>query len=534
MIFRRILNAIPLPAMAAGVAVSWFCLSFVSQTAAAQEVSTFYIREYRVEGAKRLENIEVERAVYPFLGPERTPADVDGARLALENAYHEKGYQTVSVIIPQQDPRYGVIRLQVVEGKVGRLHVQGARFFLSSRIKKAAPSLAEGTVPNMHDVTKDIVGLNRLADRRVTPELTAGSEPGTVDINLNVEDKLPLHGALELNNRYSADTTPLRLNGSLSYGDFLQKGHTIGLSFQVAPQDLGDAQVYSGYYLARISDGVSLMLQGTKQNSDVSTLGGAAVGGRGEIVSLRALYDLPSEDKFYQNFSLGLDYKNFREDIVIGKDTISSPIEYWPMSANYGATWIGEDGFTEFNASLNFHLRGLGSSETDYSNKRYNADGNYVYLRADAAHTHDLKGGSQVFGKIQGQIASKPLVNGEQIAGGGLDTVRGYLEATALGDNGVFGTAEFRSPSFIGTPDENGKWTNEWRIHAFVEGGLTGIWDALPGQQARYGFAGVGVGTRILYAKHYHGTLDLGVPLIDQANAEAGELRLTFRGWADF
>jgi hemolysin activation/secretion protein len=534
MIFRRILTPFTLPSMAAGMAVSWFGLGVVTGPATAQEVGTFYIREYRVEGSKRLANPDVERAVYPFLGPERTPSDVDRARMALEEAFHERGYQTVSVIIPQQDPRYGVIRLQVVEGKVGRLHVQGARFFLPSKIKKDAPSLAEGSVPNMNEVSKDIIGLNRLADRRVTPELTAGSEPGTVDINLKVEDKLPLHGALELNNRYSADTTELRLNGSMSYGNFLQKGHTIGLSFQVAPQNFDDAQVYSGYYLARVSDGVSLMLQGTRQNSDVSTLGGAAVGGNGEIVSLRALFDLPGEASFYQNISLGLDYKNFREDIVVGKDTISSPIEYWPMSANYGATWIGENGFTEFNTSLNFHLRGLGSTETDYSNKRYNADGNYVYLRTDAAHTHDMNGGAQVFGKIQGQIASKPLVNGEQIAGGGLDTVRGYLEATALGDNGVFGTAEYRSPSFIGTPDENGRWTNEWRIHAFAEGGLTGIWDALPGQQARYGFASVGVGSRILYAKHYNATFDLGVPLIDQANAEAGAVRLTFRGWADF
>ncbi len=534
MIFCRILTAIPLPSMVAGAAISWFCLGISTQRVKGQEIKSFYIREYRVEGAKRLKNLEVERAVYPFLGPQRTPSDVDGARLALESVYHEKGYQTVSVVIPQQDPRYGVIRLQVVEGKVGRLRVQGARFFLPSQIKKEAPSLAEGKVPNMSDVTKDIVGLNRLTDRRVTPELTAGSEPGTVDINLNVEDKLPLHGALELNNRYSADTSPLRLNGSLSYGNFLQKGHTVGLSFQVAPQDLGDAQVYSGYYLARVSGSVSLMILGTKQNSDVSTLGGAAVGGRGEIVSLRALFDLPGEDKFYQSFSLGLDYKNFLEDIVIGKDTVSSPIEYWPMSANYGATWIGENGFTEMNASLNFHLRGLGSTETDYSNKRYNADGNYIYLRTDAAHTHDLSGGSQVFGKIQGQVASKPLVNGEQIAGGGLDTVRGYLEATALGDNGVFGTAEFRTPSFIGKQDENGKWRDEWRIHAFVEGGLTGIWDALPGQQSRYGFASVGVGTRFVYANQYNGSIDLGVPLIDQVGAEAGDPLLTFRGWADF
>ncbi len=516
------------------IAGTCVCFGIVTQLSKAQEITSFYIREYRVEGAQRLKNLEVEEAVYPYLGPERTPADVDEARQALEKAYHDKGFQTVSVIIPQQDPRYGVIRLQVVEGKVGRLRVNGARFFLPSRIKAAAPSVAEGNVPNMNDVSEEILGLNRLGDRRVTPELRAGIEPGTVDIDLNVEDELPLHGSLELNNRYSANTTPLRINGSISYGNLYQLGHTLGLSTQIAPQDIDDAQVYSGYYLARVSDSVSLMLQATKQNSDVSTLGGGAVAGRGNTAGLRALFDLPTTPTFYQTFSLGIDYKNFDEDIVIGKDTVASPIEYWPLLASYGASWIREDGFTEFNATLNFHLRGLGSSESAYANKRFNADGNYVYLHEEIANTQDLKGGSQLFTKLQGQIASQPLVNNEQFAGGGLSTVRGYLEATALGDNGFFGTIEFRSPSFIGTPDEDGKWSNEWRIYGFAEGGMVGIYDALPGQQGLYGLASVGAGTRFLVADHYNGSVDVGVPLIDQADADVGEVRVTFRSWADF
>ena len=122
-----------------------------------------------------------------------------------------------------------------MEGKVGRLRVNGARWFLPSRIKSEVPSVAEGSVPNLNQVGKEIVAVNRLADRRVTPELRPGIEPGTVDIDLNVEDKLPLHGSIELNNRYSADTTALRLNGALSYGNLFQKGHTAGAQFPDRP-----------------------------------------------------------------------------------------------------------------------------------------------------------------------------------------------------------------------------------------------------------------------------------------------------------
>lgn len=500
----------------------------------ADSVMRFYIRQYKVEGSGRLKPLEVEEAVYPFLGPGRTADDVEQARAALEKVYHDKGFQTVSVGIPQQDPRRGVVRLEVAEGKVGRLRVNGAKWFLPSRIKQEVPSVAEGSVPDFNRVSKEIVAVNRLGDRRVTPELKPGMVPGTVDIDLNVEDKLPLHGSLELNNRYSADTTPLRLNGALSYANLFQLGHTLGANFQIAPENPDDALVYSGYYLARVSDRMSLMLNATKQDSDISTLGGAAVAGNGTIVGIRAMVDLPTTQKFYQNFNFGMDYKNFNEDVVIGKDTIESPIEYYPISASHSATWMADTHFTELNTSLNLHLRGMGSGEQDYSNKRYNASGNFIYLRGDAAHTHDIKGGSQVFGKIQGQIAGQPLINGEQIAGGGLGTVRGYLEATSLGDNGVFGTVEFRSPTLIGKGDTSPTPSDEWRFHLFADAGLVGIYDPLPGQRIRSGLSSIGVGSRIQVRKHYHASVDAALPLIEQTNTEDGSLRITFRGWADF
>jgi hemolysin activation/secretion protein len=508
--------------------------ALVCPQASAQETQRFYIREYRVDGGKRLKSLEVEEAVYPFLGPGRGPEDVEQARQALEKAYHDKGFQTVSVTVPPQDPRRGVIRLAVQEGKVGRLRVNGAKWFLPSRIKSEVPSVAEGSVPEFKQVGREITAVNRLADRRVTPELLPGREPGTVDINLNVEDKLPLHGSLELNNRYSADTTALRLNGALSYGNLFQLGHTLGVNVQIAPENIADAQVYSAYYLARVSDKASLMFSATKQDSDVSTLGGAAVGGRGETAGIRALIDLPTSEKFYQTFSFGIDYKNFDEDVVIGPDTISSPIEYYPLGANYSASWMGDKSFTELNTSLNLHLRGMGSGVADYQNKRYNSSGSFIYLRADASHTLDLKGGSRLFGKLQGQLAGGPLVNNEQFAGGGLATVRGYLEAAALGDNGLFGTLEYRSPTLIGKADLRSNPSDEWRFHIFAEGGLVGIYDALPGQEETTSLASVGLGTRIQVHEHYHGSVDVAVPLIEQPDAGVGDVRVTFRGWADF
>lgn len=526
--------------VAAGAFLLWMPDLSSAQSAETPAPSPiFYVKEYRISGSTKLPTLEIQRTVYPYLGPARTADDVEKARQALEKAYRDKNHQTVSVLIPQQDPRFGIIRFEVIEGKVARLRVNGAKWFLPSRIRAAVPSLAEGQVPDLNQTEKEIIALNRLADRRVTPSLKAGTEPGTVDIDLNVEDKLPLHGSLELNNRYSADTTRLRLNGSLSYGNLFQRGHTLGGSFQVAPENTDDSLVYSVYYLSRINDKVSLMLQGTKQESEISTLGGStAVAGAGEILGLRAIFDLPPGKDFYQSFTLGMDWKNLEETTYAGSGGLvlrEAPIHYFPISASYSAAFIGKDRFTDVNLTATLHMRGLGGSDdSDFDAKRIYSRASFFHLRGDISHTIDLSGGSQLFGKLQGQLADGPLVNAEQIAGGGLGNARGYLESEALGDNGVFATFEYRTPSFIGVEDENGKRRDEWRIHAFLEGGMLGIYDALPGQDSTMTFASFGIGTRFKYAGHYHGSVDFAFPLLDQGTTEAFDPLITFRGWADF
>ncbi len=288
------------------------------------------VNEYRIEGVHLLPQTIVEETVYPFLGPGRTTDDVEKARAALEKAYNAAGYQTVSVEVPPQHVRGGVVMLRVVEGTVGRLRVHGARFFSPDEIRAEAPSLAEGTTPNFHDVQRDIVALNQLPDRRVTPALRAGTTPGTVDVDLNVDDTLPLHASVEVNNRYSSDTTHTRLTATVHYDNLWQLGHSLSFTYQVAPERTSDAQVYSASYLARIPSvsWLSLLAYGVKQDSDVSTIGDINVAGRGEIAGARAIIALPYEDGFFHTFSFGADYKHFDQGVMLAArpSRLRSPI----------------------------------------------------------------------------------------------------------------------------------------------------------------------------------------------------------------
>jgi hemolysin activation/secretion protein len=496
-----------------------------------------------VQGSKTIPPLAVEEAVYPYLGRGRTAADVEKARAALERAYHKAGYQAVSVDVPQQDVAEGVVFLRVSENPVGRLRVRGTRYFSPSSIKALAPELSEGRPLNFDDVNKAVMRLNRQRDLRVTPDLKPGAEPGTLDVDLKVQDSLPLHGSIELNNRYSANTAHLRLNGAISYENLWQAGHSAGFNFQVAPEKPSDATVYSAYYLARFReiDWLTLLVQGTKQNSDVSTLGGAAVAGRGSVLGFRLLAALPGSEKLFHSLSAGVDWKNFKEDVVIGGERSATPVEYFPLTVNYGATWTGKGRSTELNAGLNFGIRGPGSDRAEFDAKRYNATGGYIYFRGDLAHTQELPGGFQLYAKLQGQASPDNLINSEQFSGGGIGTVRGYLESAALGDNAALGTIELRSPSLLpqrtGKASDNGqidKAVNEWRLLAFVDGGRLTLNDALPEQQDAFDLFSVGIGTRVKAFNHYNGSLDLGFPLRGLNETQRGDWQLSFRIWGEF
>ncbi len=507
----------------------------------------FDIDDFAVQGADTLPEIDIEEAIYPFLGPNKTADDVEKARAALEKAYHDKGYQTVSVAVPPQNAQAKVITLKVTELKVGRLRVKNSRYFDLDKIKHGAPSLKEGSVPNFTDVTKDIVSLNQWPDRRITPALRAGVTPGTVDVDLNVEDKVPVHASVELNDRQSPNTTGLRLNSTVHYDDLWQLGHSFSFSYQVAPQRPGDAEVFSGSYLAHIPDvdWLSFLLYGVKSASNVATVGGTNIVGPGEIIGGRAVITLPSRENFFHTLSAGLDFKHFDQTVNLAGSGFSSPVTYYPLVVSYGATWQNEKFTTQLNASFTENMRPPSSSPLDFDNKRFDASPSFSHLNADISHTQELPEGFQFYAKLQGQVADGPLVSSEQFSVGGFDTVRGYLESETIGDNGIAGNIEFRSPN-VGDllqkqmKDETGQGAarftvfNEWRLFAFTDAGKAIVLDPLSEQQSQFDLWSYGVGARVKMFNYINGTLFYSVPMTTQAFTQAYHPRVNFRIWGEF
>jgi hemolysin activation/secretion protein len=515
-------------ALAAALACALCPAGSPAEEAPAPKQRPFDLLELRVEGCTQFTNRELEELFAPYLGPGKVLGDLERARRALEKAYSDKGIQTATVAIPPQRVKGGVVTLKATEGRVGRLRVVGARYFSPSDVRRLSPSMAEGAVPNFNAMIGDLVALNGLPDRRVTPALRPGALPGTIDVDLNVQDKLPLHGQVEFNNRYSPNTTRQRLNLSARYENLWQEGHTLNLSFQTAPRNTSDALVFSASYLARFSSVPWLSLTGSAvvQNSDISTLGSFAVRGRGRIFGLRAGFTLPSSPTFFQSVSVGLDLKSFGQEIA--EDPNASPIQYWPATFQYAALFNQESSQASLSFTLLVNLRAFGSGPEAYDARRYLATGSFSSLRIEGNRLQELWRGFQLSGRIAAQYSFDSLIPSEQLTAGGADSVRGYVEAQAAGDAGFAGAVELRSPLLLPS------LLREARLLAFFDGGRVHVHAPGPEQQRIFLLWSCGPGLRARLGDWLSGGFDLGIPLRSEGTTQRYTPRGHFRLSGEF
>ncbi|MGO9018927.1 MAG: ShlB/FhaC/HecB family hemolysin secretion/activation protein [Syntrophobacteraceae bacterium] len=502
----------------------------------AQELS-FPIAAFLVEGNTLLPPEVIQDTLEGIIGPGKKASDVETARDTLEKLYHSKGYPTVLVGIPEQRVQEGIIRLDVTESKVAKVATVGNRYITAEKILRGLPSMEPGGVLYTPEVQKQIGKANENADVKVTPSLSPGTEAGTVDVDLNVQDKLPLHATLEVSNRNSPDTTPLRLNAVVHYDNFWQMDHSISLQYQTSPEDPSQVEVGAAAYSMPAPWNVSqtILLSGIWTNSNTAFGEGFSTVGNGHMFGLRYVMPLPGFTDYTHNLILGVDYKDFQNVNVQLANVPSSksngenpPVTYFPLSFVYTSFLTDPRGMTQFSAGLNMAFRGLISEEEAFAQNRFDARGNYLYATGGIDRTQDLVAGTKVHVKMDGQVSDAPLINNEQYAGGGLQNVRGYYETDALGDSAVHCTVELLAPEMAASHGVcDGKLQSTPfvffdRAHLFVL-------DALPSQQNVFDLTGTGVGVRGLYDKCLEYETCWATALTGTEHTKAGDNKVQFR-----
>jgi len=355
------------------------------------------------------------------------------------------------------------------------------------------------------------------------PILKAGSAPGTVDIALTVNDTLPLHGSLEINNQATIDTRELRAVASLAYNDLFGRLDSLSLQYQFTPQQPDQVRVIALNYAAHFDSGLQPSVSYVNSNSNVPTPGTLGVIGIGEIVSAKLAYPLLTAPDSVQSVNVGVDYKHFRNTINQNATTaFETPISYINLSAGYSGFWRADLVTTTFTASANAGPRGVVNDPAAFENDRYKGRANYFYLRGDLTTLIKLPADFSLRLRAAGQGATEPLITNEDYSIGGVDGVRGYLEAEELGDKAIKGTVQLTTPG----------WRRWDRVlidaYGFFDAGKMTVIDPLAGEPGGANLRSWGLGLDILPGQKVTGSVSWAKALESAAVTRAGSSRALF------
>ena len=223
---------------------------------------------------------------------------------------------------------------------------------------------------------------------------------------------------------------------------------------------------------------------------------------------------------------------------MIGNDVIATPIEYYPLSANYAATWMGDKGFTELNASLNFSLRGVGSRRGGLREQTLQRR-RQLHLSAQRPRPHPRPPRRLAGVRKNPGPALQPAARQQRAVRRRRPRHRPRLSRSHRARR------QRRLRHRRAARPVAARLYREIPRHR-REGGRVALLCLLrcrhgqalrrasrPGLDTSASPASASAAAANVY-KHYNASVDIAVPLIEEADTDRGEVRVTFRGWADF
>jgi hemolysin activation/secretion protein len=512
----------------AGLALASCVLTARADVEPANPIGRFEITRFEVDGNTLLPAQSVDQLLAPFTGKERDFGSVQMALETLEAAYRQKGYSVVRVVLPEQELNHGVVHLRVVEARIGKVTVVGNKFFDEANIRASVPTLKEGQVPNLVDVSDSLKIANENPAKKTTMQLQSGEQDDQVDAQLKVADDKPWSAGVSVDNTGDENTGRNRLTVLYQNANIGGADHVLSMQYTTSFANPSDVNVFGiGYHIPLYAEGDSLDFYANYSdvNSGMVTAGvfDLAISGKGTVLGTRYNHNLRKVGDYDSKVIFGLDYKAFKNDISLEGAPIGNDVTVHPFSVTYAGSWL-----TASN-TLNFYLSGLrnipggdSGGSADFSAARSGATDNYSVLRYGVSYLRVLPADWQLRLALNGQITGDALVSGEQFGVGGATTVRGFAERELADDEGRYTNLELYTPNLCGGGAQ-------CRLLGFYDTGYVSHNDALPGEILQESIGSVGLGTRISMANYVVGQVDFAHVVDGTALSPKGSNRVHFR-----
>ena len=457
------------------------------------DVKNIAVTRFEVDPSAVLSAAEIEGVLAPYRGTTISLKDLFAAIASLNQLYEVKGAKTSRAILPAQDVKDGVVKIRLVEARLGGITLSGEKWlkksFVMNRIHQQP-----GDLLSVDQIEQDLVRFNSLYAAKLRANLAAGAEAGKTDVALEMAEPDRYTLTTYLDNSGSYATGPGRgvaiigVNGLTGYGDNVQvtvggtegsRSYGIDYSLPVTRDDLLLDVSYSHGTIDVVNGSFApLDISGRSHDLTVGLTQPFAVSLNRQF----AAYGRVSSRNSLTQFS-GITQQE--QDLTVIATGLTAEAHYDDVS------WT-------VDTSLNFGAETLGG------------EASFTYYRFNAARIDSLSKRFQLVTRLGAQYSfDDELPSGEQFQTGGLFSVRGYSEALLTGRNGYTVSAELRTLVYSPPPEQSAGIRPQVQVMTFVDHGAAFPYGFSQGTNNDYYLTSAGTGLMLDFGSRVSGRVAL-------------------------
>ncbi|MBD2532137.1 ShlB/FhaC/HecB family hemolysin secretion/activation protein [Nostoc flagelliforme FACHB-838] len=471
---------------------------------------TIVVQRFEVVGSTVFSPEQLAQATAEFTKRPISLAEVYQARSKITDLYVKNGYITSGAYIPPQTIRSGVLKIQVVEGRLEGIQITGTRR-LNPNYVRSRLAIATSAPLNRQRLLEalQLLQLNPLI-QNVTAELSAGSQTGASLLEVQVSEAKTFSSEIVLDNGRSPSVGSFRRGLRLNEANLLGLGDGLSLGYI----NTDGSNSFDARYTLPLNprNGTLTFNYGTTSSNviepDFKVLDIESASRYYELTFRQPIVQTPT-----QEFALGLTASQRESEASFFNPGLEQREPF--LGDEEGRTRVSALRFfqewTSRNSREVIALRSQFSLGIDVLNATINQippDSRFFAWQGQAQWARLLAPETLLLLRLNTQLASRTLVAIEQIGLGGQDSVRGYRQDYLLTDNATFVSAEVQVP-ILRFPQID----STLQVIPFVDFGVgwnsSGTVDPDPNT-----LAAVGLGLRWSQGDRFTIRLDWGIPLV--------------------
>ncbi|RME35104.1 MAG: ShlB/FhaC/HecB family hemolysin secretion/activation protein [Gammaproteobacteria bacterium] len=485
------------------------------------------IRRFEISGNEAIPTEELHRQIADYEGKRLTLLEIYGVADLLTRYYRSRGYTLATVTVPAQEVASGVVRLHVIEGRVGKISFEGNRIYDEEFLRRQFDRIRPGDILRDDPLQNELLLLNDLPGLTARSVLAPGEEFGTTDLILETQERR-FEGTAGINNHGNVAVGEWRAVATVNYNNPTGHGDYFGFTYlhgEAGELDFGqlDYEVALNTSGTRAHFYYSRNVYNVRSGAFGAAFSGSRRDGDGETFGawLSHPFRRTLDDTLIGTleFTRILTRQTGSGALTVTADQKQDALTLLRLGARWTHLYRDQRSVSTLGATFSTNFR-----RSDYTAAgllRQNREPGKFQL--DFSHYHDMRGDWSVLIRGSGAYSIGPLNDLDRFRIGGPTSIRAFAQGELSGDAGVWAGMDLMHPLPFRLP-----FDAPVQLRAFYDVGVVYNKNPAAGGKKTDTLSGTGVGATIQFGRDYSFDFMTAVPTTAH---DAGDQR-DIRYWA--